>query len=94
MPDCRLIKEKQIDIGRSGFVEPVYNANNQPTNIIEWKDAGKTQKLSEDIITYSNGLAVNVVSNTYFLNGSISQTLTSVPSYTGGIIDDITKTLS
>ena len=88
-----LLKEKQTDIGRNGFIEPVYNSENQPINIIEWKTAAKLKKLSEDIITYSNGLAVNVVSKTYLDDGSVVQTLTTVPSYTGGIVDNLTKTL-
>ena len=91
---CNLIKEKQIDIGRDGFIEPIYNSSNQPINIIEWRNASKAQKLSEDIIIYNNGLAVSVTSKTYFLDGSVSQTLTTIPSYTGGIVDNLTKTLS
>ena len=88
-----LLKEKQNDIGRTSFIEPIYNSQNQPINIIEWKTAAKLKKLSEDILTYSNGLAVNVVSKTYLDDGSVVQTLTTIPSYTGGILDNLTETL-
>jgi hypothetical protein len=89
-----MLKEKQSSIGRTGFVEVIYNGNNQPINIIEWKTASKLKKLSEDTITYVSGLATNVVSKTYLDDGSVVETLTTTPNYTGGIINNLTNTLT
>jgi hypothetical protein len=92
MANPDLIQNEQISIGRSGFVEPIYNANNQPINIIEWDSAAKNFKLSEEIITYTNGIATNAVAKTYLSDGSVVQTITELPSYTGGILDNLTIT--
>jgi hypothetical protein len=89
-----ILREKQNSIGRTGFVEVTYNISNQPINIIEWKTTSKLKKLSEDVITYAGGLATNVLSKTYLNDGSIVETLSTTPNYTGGIINNLTKTLS
>lgn len=89
-----LLKEKQFDIGRFSFIEVIYNSSNQPINIIEWENAGKTVKLSEDIITYAGGLVSQVVSNKYLADGSVIQALTTLPVYDNGIVQDVTTILT
>jgi hypothetical protein len=89
-----MLKEKQISIGRSGFVEFVYDVNSQPINIIEWKTASKLKKKLEEEITYVDGLATNLVIKKYLDDGSVVEELAILPNFTGGIINNLTKTLT
>jgi hypothetical protein len=86
----KLFQEKQISIGRISYIEPTYNPSNQPTSIIEWNSAAKNYKLSQIDITYNAGLASSVVERTFLQGGSVVETYTYTPSYTGGIINNIT----
>lgn len=81
--------EKQHDIGRSNFVEFTPNIN--PTNIVEWDSPAKNYKLTEDIMTYSGGIVTQVISKKYIQDGTVVETITSTPSYTGALLDNITQ---
>lgn len=84
-------------ISETGFIEPIYNASNQPTSIILWSNAGKTIKRYEELITYTSGLATQVIARRYdgtTNNVVTGETITLAPSYTGGIINNITATLT
>jgi hypothetical protein len=81
------------NIAQDNFTEVTYNGG-QPTNIITWTDAGKTLKIRECILTYTNGLVTLSVINQYDDLGVITETLTSTPSYTDGIINNITQVLT
>ena len=84
------------DIAETGFREALPAATGQPTSIIMWTSAAKTQKIRETLITYTSGLATSVVTTQYDGAGVaiVGETLTETPVYSGGLILNITPVLT
>jgi hypothetical protein len=74
-----------------GFVEALPLGSFQPDTITAWTNAGKTIKIRETSLTYSNGLVIQAVVNQYNAAGTaILGTLTHTPVYSGCIVQNVT----
>jgi hypothetical protein len=81
------------DIAETSYTEVTYTSN-RPTDIIIWTSVAKATKIRECNLTYTGGLVTTAVTKQYDGSGVLVETLTSTPSYTGGIINNITQTLT
>ncbi len=91
----RALDQLVHNVAETSYIEPTYT-NNRPTLITEWTSVAKTTKIREYTITYSGGLVSQVSVQQYDSSGVtiVGEQLTSVPSYTGGIINNVTNTLT
>lgn len=85
------------NIAETSYTEPTYNGNNQPIAITVWTDSGKTIKRYEELITYTSGVATQVIARRYdgtTNNVVVGETITLTPSYTGGIVNNINNVVT
>jgi len=82
------------DISENSFREIVRDSEGIVTDIIVYTDATKTTKIREQNISRASGLISQIVTQQYDAGGSVSETQTETISRTGGLIDDITMSLS
>jgi len=64
------------------------------TSIVVWTDSGKTQKIREELYTYSAGFVSQVVTKQYDASGTLAETLTEDFSYSAGQVASIDRELT
>jgi hypothetical protein len=76
--------------------EEINKTGNKVDSIIVWTTAGKTQKIREEIFTYTGSKITTIVTKQYDGAGVLvaGETMTETLSYTGANLDDITRVMS
>ena len=81
------------DIAEDSYEEVTYTGS-RVDSIIVWTTAGKTQKIREELFTYTGTKVTLVVTKQYDGSGTLVKTMTETLSYTGNKLDDITRVMS
>jgi len=81
------------DVSENSFTE-VNKTGSQVTSVVTWTDSGKTQKIREELYTYTAGKVTTIVTNQYDAVGALAETYTETVAYTGAQVDDITGVLT
>jgi hypothetical protein len=76
--------------------EEVNRTGSKIDSIIVWTTVGKTQKIREEIFTYTGSQITTIVSKQYDAAGALiaGETMTETLSYTGANLDDTTRVMS
>lgn len=76
--------------------EEVNRTGSKIDSIIIWTTAGKTQKIREELYTYTGSQITTIVIKQYDGAGVliVGETMTETLSYTGANLDDITRAMS
>jgi hypothetical protein len=76
--------------------EEINKTGNKVDSIIVWTTAGKTQKIREELYTYTGNQVTTIVTKQYDAGGAliVGETMTETLSYTGSNLDDITRVMS
>ncbi|HUX16554.1 MAG TPA: hypothetical protein VMW52_08770 [Phycisphaerae bacterium] len=82
-------------VAEDSFEEYVYSGSNVVA-IVVWTDGGKTTKVREELFSYSSGLVTSIVTIQYDAVGVAvpGETMTEAYSYTGNVVDSVTRTMS
>ena len=82
-------------IAETSFEEVSYTGN-KVDSIIVWTTVGKTQKIREELFTYTGNQVTTIVTKQYDAAGTliVGETMTETLSYTGNKLDDITRVMS
>lgn len=91
----RALDQLVHDIAEASWEEIVYDGN-RVSDIITWTDSGKTKKIREVNVTYSGNQVATIVTKQYDGDGNLitGETLTETPTYSGGKITALTRTLT
>lgn len=82
------------EIDATSFDEVLYSGSNNPASYIVWTDSSKTQKIREELYTYSSSRVTQVVTKQYDLTGSLKMTMTENYTYSGNKVSTVTRTKS
>jgi hypothetical protein len=76
--------------------EEINKTGNKVDSIIVWTTAGKTQKIRDELYTYTGNQVTTIVTKQYDAGGVliVGETMTETLSYTGSNLDDITRVMS
>jgi len=76
--------------------EEVSRTGNKVDSIIVWTTAGKTQKIREELYTYSGNQVTTIVTKQYDAAGVLvpGETMTETFNYTGSTLNNITRVMS
>ncbi len=82
------------EIAESSFDEFTYGVGNRIDNVTTWTDSGMTVKVREVAITYTGNKVDETVTTQYDGAGVAiaGQIITEVFSYSGNLVDDVTRT--
>jgi len=78
------------DIAEDSYEEITYSGKDV-TNITVWTDAGKTLRIREEQISYSQGRVSQVVTIQYDSGGLIEEQITETLTYTAGKVTSIAR---
>jgi hypothetical protein len=90
----RALDQLVHEIAENSFEEFTY-AGNRVISAIVWVDASKTNKIREELYTYTGNKITTIVTNQYSKDGStVVETLTETLVYSGSRVTDITAVLT
>lgn len=78
---------------RASFEEYVFTGE-QLDAVIVWTDSGKTQKIREELFTYSGDQIDTITTKQYDTAGALFRTQTEPFSFTGDLLDNVDRTVT
>lgn len=91
----RVLDQLVHGIAEDSFEETTYTGNRADA-IIVWTDAGKTQKIREELFTYTGSKVTTIVTKQYDGAGAliVGETMTETVAYSGNTVLSITRVMS
>ena len=79
------------EIDATGYDEVIYTGGNV-TSYTVWTSIAKTQKVREELYSYSSGKVSQVITKQYDSVGALKMTMTEVYTYSGSKVTSVTRT--